>query len=214
MTTPTYWPEACTELAARDAVLAKVMAQYPNTGPRSRGAALETLQRAIVGQQISVKAAESVWQRCVACVGKPNDPKAWLNQTEEALRTCGLSGQKVHYVRGIALAFDEGRIHPHRWPHIPDSEVLAELVALPGVGVWTAEMYLMFHLLRPDVLPLGDIGLINGFKKLYGQRWKTPTDMKGWQKRIKAHAAQHWAPYRSVAVWYVWRSLDPHEVAY
>lgn len=211
---PEYWQNACKTLAARDAVLAKVIAHFPNTGPRSRGAALETLQRAIVGQQISVKAAESVWQRCVVCVGKPNDPHAWLNQTEAALRGCGLSGQKVRYVRGIALAFDEQRVHPHRWPHMADKDVLAELVALPGVGVWTAEMYLMFHLLRPDVLPLGDIGLINGFKKLYGHNWKTPTDLKGWQGRITRYAAKHWAPYRSVAVWYVWRSLDPHEVAY
>jgi DNA-3-methyladenine glycosylase II len=72
----------------------------------------------------------------------------------------------------------------------------------------------MFHLARPDVLPLGDLGLINAFKKHYGKNWKTPTDIKGWQVRIARHAAKHWAPYRSVATWYLWRSLDPHEVGY
>lgn len=214
MMSPPYWPQACTHLAAHDTVLAQLIAQFPASVVKSRGAALETLQRAIVGQQISVKAADSVWAKCTACVGQPNDPAAWLAQTDDALRACGLSGQKVRYVRGIAQAFGEGRLHPHRWPHLPDEAVLAELVALPGVGVWTAEMFLMFHLTRPNVLPLGDLGLINAFKKHYGAQWKTPTDMKGWQGRLNRYAAKHWEPYRSVATWYLWRSLDPHEVGY
>ena len=199
---------------ATDAVLAGFINQYPHSIVRSRGAALETLQRAVVGQQISVKAADSVWGRCVALVAQPNQPEAWLAQTDEALRACGLSGQKVKYVRGIAKACFDETIQPHKWPHMNDAQVQAELVALPGVGVWTAEMFLMFHLARPDVLPLGDLGLINAFKKHYGKNWKTPTDIKGWQVRIARHAAKHWAPYRSVATWYLWRSLDPHEVGY
>ncbi len=211
---PPYWPQACAHLAARDSVLAGLIAQCPASVVRSRGAALETLQRAIVGQQISVKAADAVWQRCVALLGHPNEAAQWLAQPDEALRSCGLSGQKVRYVRGIAAAFAEGRLNPHRWPHLPDATVQAELVALPGVGVWTAEMFLMFHLTRPDVLPLGDLGLINAFKLHYGQQWRTPTDLKGWQGRVVRYAAKHWAPYRSVATWYLWRSLDPHEVGY
>jgi DNA-3-methyladenine glycosylase II len=211
---PPYWPQACAHLVAHDAVLARLMTQFSGSVVKSRGAALETLQRAIVGQQISVKAADAVWHRCVALLTHPNDPAAWLTQPDDALRACGLSGQKVRYVRGIAQAFAEGRLHPHRWPHMTDGDVLAELVALPGVGVWTAEMFLMFHLTRPDVLPLGDLGLINAFKKHYGMQWKTPTDLKGWQGRLSRHAAKHWAPYRSVATWYLWRSLDPHEVGY
>ena len=215
MTSPTYWPAACAHLAARDAVLAALIQQYPGSIVKTRGAALETLQRAIVGQQISVKAAQSVWERCVAALdGHPNDPARWLALGEPALRSCGLSGQKVRYVQGIAAAFAEGRMHPHAWHNWPDDAVIKELVALPGVGVWTAEMFLYFHLLRPDVLPRGDLGLINAFKIQYGAKWKTPTDLKGWQGRISRYAAKHWAPYRSVAVWYLWRSLDPHEVGY
>jgi DNA-3-methyladenine glycosylase II len=214
MASPAYWPAACNHLAQADAVLLGLIQAYPGSVVRSRGAALETLQRAIVGQQISVKAADSVWHKCVSALGHPNDPATWLKLNEGDLRACGLSGQKVRYVRGIAQAFGEGRLHPHKWPHMEDAEVQAELVALPGVGVWTAEMFLMFHLTRPDVLPLGDIGLINAFKKYYGANWKTPTDLKGWQGRIQRHAAKHWAPYRSVATWYLWRSLDPHEVEY
>ncbi len=214
MVAPAYWPAACAKLAANDEVLAALITAYPESVVRSRGAALETLQRAIVGQQISVKAADAVWHRCVALLGHPNEPQAWLNQTEEALRGCGLSGQKVRYVRGIASAMAEQKLHPHQWPSLSDAAVLAELVALPGVGVWTAEMFLMFHLTRPDVLPLGDIGLINAFKKHYGKKWKTPTDLKGWQARVARYAAKHWVPYRSVATWYLWRSLDPHEVGY
>jgi DNA-3-methyladenine glycosylase II len=201
-------------LAGQDAVLAQLIAQFPGSVVKSRGAALETLQRAIVGQQISVKAADAVWHRCVALLGHPNDPAAWLAPADEGLRACGLSGQKVRYVRGIAQAFAAGQLHPHRWPTMPDTAVLTELVALPGVGVWTAEMFLMFHLTRPDVLPLGDLGLINAFKKHYGAQWKTPTDLRGWQGRLSRHAAKHWVPYRSVATWYLWRSLDPHEVGY
>jgi len=214
MATPTYWATACTDLAARDTVLAQLIADFPGSVVQSRGAALETLQRAIVGQQISVQAAAAVWQRCVAVLGNPNDPAAWVRLPEPALRTCGLSGQKVGYVRGIAQAFVQGQLHPHRWPHLPDTAVLAELVALPGVGVWTAEMFLIFHLLRPDVLPVGDLGLIKAFRQHYGAQWKTATTLAGWQGRLRRYAAKHWAPYRSVATWYLWRSLDPHEVGY
>jgi DNA-3-methyladenine glycosylase II len=214
VSSPTYWPAACAHLAAADTVLAGLIKQYPASIVRSRGAALETLQRAVVGQQISVIAAQRVWERCAACVGEPNNPAAWLTPTDEALRACGLSGQKVKYVRGIARALQEERLHPHNWPTMTDAEVLAELTALVGVGEWTAQMYLMFHLTRPDVLPLGDIGLINAFKKAYGAAWKTPADLRGWQGRMARHAIKHWAPYRSVAVWYLWRSLDPHEVGY
>jgi DNA-3-methyladenine glycosylase II len=214
VTSPTYWPAACAHLAATDAVLAGLIKQYPASIVRSRGAALETLQRAVVGQQISVKAAQSVWERCVICVGEVNSPAAWLVPDDAALRTCGLSGQKVKYVRGIARALQEERLHPHQWPAMSDAQVLAELTALLGVGEWTAQMYLMFHLTRPDVLPLGDIGLINAFKLHYGSAWQTPTDLQGWQGRVARYGAKHWAPYRSVAVWYLWRSLDPHEVGY
>ena len=210
---PTYWQTARKHLLA-DPVLAPILKAYPGSVARSRGTALETLQRAVVGQQISVKAADSVWAKCVACVEAPNEPAAWLKATDAALRACGLSGQKTRYVRGIAQAFADDQMHPHAWPHQSDAEVIRELTKLPGIGVWTAEMFLMFHLLRPDVLPLGDLGLINAFKRHYGKRWKTNPDLKGWQGRLNRHANAHWAPYRSVATWYLWRSLDPMEVQY
>jgi DNA-3-methyladenine glycosylase II len=213
MDKPLYWEKARKHLAA-DPVLAPLLQQYKGGIIKSRGTALETLQRAVVGQQISVKAADSVWAKTIAAIKHPNDPAAWMAADDTTLRACGLSGQKAKYVKGIARAVHEGAIHPHAWAHKTDDDVRTELVKLPGIGVWTAEMFLMFHLLRPDVLPLGDVGLINGFKKAYGHLWKTDVDMKGWQGRITRHAAKYWAPYRSVATWYLWRSLDPIEVSY
>lgn len=216
-TRPAWWEDGQAALAARDEVLAALIAMYPGGVMRTRGEAATTLVRSVVGQQISVKAADSIWSRFAALPGVMVGDKiithAVLALGDEALRGCGLSGQKVKYIRGICAGFENGTVHPGLWDGMGDEAVIAELVKLPGIGRWTAEMFLMFHLLRPDVLPVGDLGLVNGFKKAYGSRWKTDTTMKGWQARLTKVAAQ-WRPYRSLAVWYLWRSLDPAEIAY
>lgn len=214
-----WWQEACCELAVRDPVLAQVMARFPESCLKGRGQALESLLRAVVGQQISVKAAAAVWARFVALMeGGALRPEAVLELTEEQLRGAGLSGQKVKYIRGICAGFVERTVHPGLWDNMPDDAIIAELVKLPGIGKWTAEMFLIFHLLRPDVLPLDDLGLLKGFEKLYGPVRGTSTleGMKRWKKIAFAleKKAELWRPYRTVGTWFLWRSLDPVEVNY
>lgn len=221
MTTLAWWNEACAELAARDPVLGGVIAQFPQSKLVGRGAALETLLRAVVGQQISVKAAQAVWGRFSALQDDAEAPlqaAAILDLSEEALRAAGLSGQKMKYIRGICAGFVDGTVHPGLWNDMPDAAIIAELVKLPGIGRWTAEMFLIFHLLRPDVLPLDDLGLLKGFEKLYGPVRGTSTleGMKRWKKIAVAleKQAEVWQPYRTVGTWFLWRSLDPVEVNY
>lgn len=218
MTTATWWLQAQKALAKADPKMALLIKQYPKSDLKSRGAELETLQRAITGQQISTKAAASIWARVVARVGDVNSPQAWLAVPEAGLRACGFSGQKVKYVRGIAEGFLNGTVHPPKWNDMTDEQIIVELTRLPGIGRWTAEMYLMFNLLRPDVLAVDDLGLLKGFEKTYGpvRGTKTIVGLKRWRKigvAMKKHA-ERWRPYRTLACWYLWRSLDPVETGY
>lgn len=220
-TAPAYWDEAREHLQ-QDPVMAGLMARFPESFLKGRGAPFETLVRAVVGQQISVKAADAVWGRFVVACGCKEmvklEPEAVLALSDEQLRGCGFSGQKVKYVRGIARGFMDGMVHPGLWDGMDDESVIAELVKLPGIGRWTAEMFLIFNLLRPDVLPVDDLGVLKAYVQLYGPvrgaaklegmaRWrKVAVDLK--------RRAEKWRPYRTVAVWYLWRSLDPVEVGY
>lgn len=192
-----------------------VIAAHPTGMMVSRGDAFSTLARAVVGQQISVKAADAVWGRfhTLAEARGGMVPQVVAGLQDDALRACGLSGGKARYVAGIARGFAKGTVHPGLWDGMADEAIVAELVKLPGIGRWTAEMFLMFHLARPDVLPVDDLGLVKGFKKAYGARWKTDGNVKVWQGRLR-RVAEVWRPHRSVAVWYLWRSLDPLEVSY
>ena len=173
---------------------------------QSRGDAFVTLSRSIVGQQISVKAAQSVWNRFEA-LPKRLTPAHVLKLKVDDMRAAGLSARKVEYLVDLALHFDSGRIHVKQWDGMDDEAIIAELVAIRGIGRWTAEMFLMFHLLRPNVLPLDDVGLINGISLNY---------FSG-EPVIRSEArevAEAWAPWSSVATWYMWRSLEPLPVAY
>lgn len=219
---PDYWDTALAHLR-RDAVMAGLVERFPDSVLTSRGAPFETLVRAVVGQQISVKAADAVWGRFIGLTddginGGGLTPAAVLALSEEQLRGCGFSGQKVRYVRGIAEGFAEGTVHPGLWDGMADEAVIAELVKLPGIGRWTAEMFLIFNLQRPDVLPLDDLGLLKGFERAYGPVRGTAKleGMKRWRKVAAALAkrGEVWRPYRTVATWYLWRSLDPVEVVY
>ncbi|MBI1309066.1 MAG: DNA-3-methyladenine glycosylase 2 family protein [Proteobacteria bacterium] len=212
---PEYWVRAVRELA-RDEVMRGIMERHPVGFLKGRGDALMTLLRSITGQQISVKAADSVWNRfsgCQALRMSGIQAEAVLRLSDEEMRGFGFSASKVRYVRGVCAGFVDGTVHPGLWDGMSDEAVIAELVKLPGIGRWTAEMFLMFHLLRPDVLPVDDLGLVKGFKLAYGHKWKTGGGVKVWQRRLRKVSAG-WAPYRSVAVWYLWRSLDPVEVSY
>lgn len=207
---PDYWQKAKRHLIKNDPTLATIIRRYKGEMLESRGHAFQTLVRSIIGQQISVKAAESVWKRFEAAVNPSLGelaPQAILALPDETLRACGLSGSKVVYVKALATHFLEADIHAEDyWLPKTDAEIIKELSLIRGIGVWTAEMFLIFHLMRPDVLPLGDIGLLNAVAKLY--------DIPAKDKKAIAAHAERWRPYRSVATWYLWRSLDPIPVKY
>lgn len=203
---PEYWDRAKRSLARRDPVLAVIMRTRPRVHLVRRGEAFMTLARAIVGQQISVKAAQSVWDRVVACVPEIT-PAGVLARAPRQLRACGLSDRKTEYIVDLARRFDAGLVHPQRWPLMSDEEVIADLVQVRGIGRWTAEMFLIFSLLRPDVYPLDDLGLQAALRRHYFNGRKASL------ARMRRLGAQ-WAPWRSVATWYLWRSLDPIPVEY
>jgi DNA-3-methyladenine glycosylase II len=203
---PLYWEQAAQELADRDLVLHELIERFPGLALQRRGDAFSTLARAIVGQQISVRAAESVWQRFVTVVGTVV-PSAVVERTEIELRTAGLSRQKIAYLRDLAGHFFTGTVSVDRWSGLDDEALVAELTRVRGIGRWTAEMFLIFHLQRPDVLPLDDLGLQRAVNLHYNHGRAVS------RRRLKA-LGRTWAPWRSVATWYLWRSLDPIPVEY
>jgi DNA-3-methyladenine glycosylase II len=208
--TPPYWDEACKHLAKRDRVMKKLIPKFGEARLQCRGDAFTTLARSIVGQQISVAAAQSVWNRFVALVlpaGQHLLPGAVLALEPTAIRAAGLSTRKVEYVRDLALHFGSGAVHVSQWQAMDDEAIIDELVAIRGIGRWTAEMFLIFHLMRPNVLPLDDLGLLKGISLNYFS--SEPVS------RAEAReVGEAWAPFRSVATWYIWRSLDPLPVEY
>ena len=205
-TTPGYWAEACKHLMKRDRVMKNLIPQYPGVSLQSRGDAFVTLARSIVGQQISVKAAQSVWDR-FAVLPKALTPAQVLKLKVDDMRAAGLSARKVEYLVDLALHFANDQVHEDAWVDMDDEAIIAELVAIRGIGRWTAEMFLIFHMMRPDVLPLDDVGLINGISRCYFSG--DPVS-----RSEAREVSSPWAPYRSVATWYIWRSLDPVPVAY
>jgi DNA-3-methyladenine glycosylase II len=202
---PEYWDKAKRALR-RDPVMAGIMRAHPKVTLARRGEPFMTLARAIVGQQISVKAAQSVWDRLMLCTGAAT-PEAVLSRDRKALRACGLSDRKTEYIADLAQHFADGAIHVQRWPEMGDEEIIGELVGVRGIGRWTAEMFLIFNLLRPDVFPLDDLGLQKGIRVAYFKGRKVSP------KRMKK-LGETWRPWRSVATWYLWRSLDPLPVEY
>ena len=205
-TTPDYWLEACKHLVKKDRVMKRLIPQFPDTTLQSRGDAFSTLARSIVGQQISVKAAQSVWDRFALLPRKMTAANV-LKLKVDDMRAAGLSARKVEYLVDLSLHFDSGVLHVKRWQSMDDDEIIAELVAIRGIGRWTAEMFLIFHMMRPNVLPLDDIGLINGISQSYfSGEAVSRSDVR--------EVAAAWAPYCSVATWYIWRSLDPLPVEY
>jgi len=203
---PAYWHTACTELAADDPVMAALIARYPDCVLGNRGDPFQTLARAIVGQQISVKAADSIWAR-FAALAETVAPERIARLDPEALAACGLSRRKVEYLVDLAGHFVDERIRPARWKKMDDEAVIGELVDVRGIGRWTAEMFLIFNLRRPDVWPVDDIGLQKAVALHYlGGERPTP-------KALRKHGDRH-APWRTVATWYLWRSLDPAVVQY
>jgi DNA-3-methyladenine glycosylase II len=214
MTKPAYWNEATAALSRRDPVLRRLIRTYPDIHLRQRSDAFTTLARAIVGQQISVKAADAIWGRFVAlvsqaapvpfpCLPPPSVAKADLL----ALRRCGLSRRKAEYLTDLATHFSSGRLDPKHWKSLDDEALIAALVDVKGIGRWTAEMFLIFHELRADVLPVDDIGVQRAIAIHFNEGERLP-------REAMFAVADLWRPWRSVATWYLWRSLDPIPVEY
>ena len=208
--TPAFWDEACRHLVKRDRKMKKLIPRFGEARLHSRGDAFTTLARSIVGQQISVKAAQSVWDR----FAKTADASAThlLPATVAALavptmREAGLSARKCEYLLDLARHFADDRVQESVWQDMDDDAIIDELVAIRGIGRWTAEMFLIFHLMRPNVMPLDDLGLIKGISQYYFSGEPV--------SRAEAReVGEAWAPFRSVATWYIWRSLDPEPVEY
>jgi DNA-3-methyladenine glycosylase II len=160
-----------------------------------------SLAEAIVYQQLHGKAAATIFRRLTDLAGEPLTPQAILRLSEKQLRAVGLSKQKLSYLRDLAAKAHAGELDFARLPELPDEEVIKQLTQVKGIGVWTAHMFLMFALRRPDVLPTGDLGIQMAIRKHYRKR-KLP------KPRHMEKIAKPWSPYRSVACWYLWRSLD------
>jgi DNA-3-methyladenine glycosylase II len=206
VTTPAYWDDACTHLMKKDRVMKRLIPQFGDACLQTRGDAFVTLARSIVGQQISVKAAQTVWDRFVQLPKKMTAGNV-LKLKVDDMRAAGLSVRKVEYLVDLALHFDSGVVHVKAWETMDDEAIIDELTAIRGIGRWTAEMFLIFHLMRPNILPLDDVGLINGISQSYFSG-----DVVSRSDAREVAAA--WAPYCSVATWYIWRSLDPVPVEY
>ncbi|NBD19888.1 DNA-3-methyladenine glycosylase 2 family protein [Aquabacterium fontiphilum] len=214
LVTPPYWDDACRHLARRDRVMRKLIADHGSARLYSRGDAFTTLARSIVGQQISVKAAQAVWERLLVLLGQDLQVarsavsvQDLMRQSPEALRQVGLSTRKVDYLLDLARHFDTGQVHVDQWQQMDDEAIIEELIDIRGIGRWTAEMFLIFHLMRPNVLPLDDLGLIKGISHNYFSGEPV--------SRAEARElAEAWSPYRTVGTWYLWRSLDPVPVEY
>jgi DNA-3-methyladenine glycosylase II len=206
MTAPRYWAQAKRALARGDPILGRIIHQHPRIALEPRGEPFFTLARSIVGQQISVRAAACIWDRLIALAPQMS-PRQILDAGRRRLVDCGLSGRKAEYVTDLARHFAEGRLRVELWSQMEDEAVIAELIRVRGIGRWTAEMFLIFNMLRPDVLPCDDLGLQRAvcLHYLRGRSISMQT-----LRRI----SEAWAPWRSVATWYLWRSLDPVPVEY
>ena len=210
---PAFWSQAKRRLRVADPTLGSIIARHPRVRLVSREDGFATLARSIVGQQISVKAADSVWgrllDRCPAMT-----PGTVLRRRLSTLRGCGMSERKAEYLRDLARHFADGRVDLSRLANQPDEAVIDALTDIRGIGRWTAEMFLIFNLLRPDVLPLDDLGLLKAISRHYFGGESTAALLRGEGRAKVVQLGARWTPYRSVATWYLWRSLDPVPVEY
>jgi len=198
---PAYWEDAVTHLMG-DRILKKLIPQHPEAWLRTPTSPFTTLARAIIGQQIAVKTADALWQKFLGVAGQQPDPETVSALSMEDLRAAGLPKRKADYIKDLAQHFRDELVHPQQWAAMDDEAVVAELVSIRGIGRWTAEMFLIFHLQRPDVLPLDDPGLL----KAISVHYFSGEPVSRFEAREVSHA---WQPWRTVATWYLWRSLDP-----
>lgn len=204
--TPCYWNKAIEQLKKQDIVLSKLISNFEGEILYSRGDAFTTLARSIVGQQISVKAAASVWQKLVYQFSNITPSRIFTADIDQ-LRACGLSARKANYIHNLSARFLDGVYDEAKWQSMDDESLINLLIQFNGIGRWTAEMFLIFYMLRPDVLPLADIGLQRAISIHYHHNQSVDSP-------LIIEIAKNWQPWRSVATWYLWRSLDPFPVTY
>ena len=198
---PDYWDKACADLVKRDRILKKLIPKFGPVHLLSSDDPFVTLARSVVGQQISTAAAQALWQRVEAACPKLV-PQQFLKLGHEKLAACGLSKRKTEYILDLAQHFVSGALHVGKWTSMDDEDVIAELTAIRGIGRWTAEMFLIFNLARPNVLPLDDLGLIRAISVNYFSGEPVT-------RSEAREVAANWEPWRTVATWYMWRSLEP-----
>jgi DNA-3-methyladenine glycosylase II len=201
VTRPAYWDKACADLVKRDRILKKLIPKFGPVHLLSRGDPFVTLARSVVGQQISVASAQAVWERIESACPKLV-PQQITKLGAAKLIACGLSKRKTEYILDLAQHFVSGALHVGKWTSMDDEAVIAELTQIRGIGRWTAEMFLIFNLSRPDVLPLDDLGLIRAISVNYFSGEPVT-------RSEAREVAANWEPWRTVATWYMWRSLDP-----
>ena len=196
---PVYWEEAKAELMKRDRILRKLIPQFGDLHLVGRNEPFSTLARSIISQQISVKSADSVWQRFLEVC--PKCTPAQVIKAGDKLAGCGLSKRKSEYILDLADHFKAKRVNCDKWAEMADEDVIADLIQIRGIGRWTAEMFLIFNLLRPNIFPLDDLGLLAGISRNYFSGEPV-------SRSDAREVAANWEPYRTVATWYLWRSLD------
>ena len=197
---PDYWDEAAAQLMRRDRILRRLIPRHAQDILLPASTPFVSLARAIVSQQVSTASANAIWQRFVGACGRRPAPAKVVEMTPEQLRELGVSKRKAEYILGLAAAFAEKRLRPAVWQEMDDEAIITELCQLRGIGRWTAEMFLIFSLGRPDVLPLVDAGLL----KAISLHYFSGEPVSRFEVR---EVAQAWAPWSTVATWYLWRSL-------
>ncbi|MBC7499837.1 MAG: DNA-3-methyladenine glycosylase 2 family protein [Herminiimonas sp.] len=202
---PSYWDDAKTELMKRDRILRKLIPQFGDLHLVGGDDSFTTLARSIVSQQISVKAAQTIWDRFLEVC--PKCTPAQVIKAGDKLAACGLSKRKAEYILDLANHFKAKLVHADKWADMEDEDVIAELIQIRGIGRWTAEMFLIFNLLRPNILPLDDVGLLRGISVNYFSGEPV-------SRSDAREVAANWEPFRTVATWYLWRSLEPIPVSY
>jgi len=201
-----WWKEAVFYLSDNDPIMKNIINNHNEDYLQSRDDPFNALCRTVIGQQISVKAAASIWNK-FATGTKNINPKNVIKYGNNNIRKCGISNKKAEYIIGLSNFFIENPDSVNLWKKMDDKSIIKELCQLKGIGPWSAEMFLMFCLLRPDVLPLGDLGLRRAVGKNYLNTFD-PT----YEEVEKV--AKKWIPYRSAATWFLWKSIDPIPVAY
>ena len=197
------WDKAVTDLSKNDDIIAKIITDYPKERMEMKNDTLHTLVRSVVGQQISVRAADAIWNRLDEACNNSITENNLLKLSIEDMRKTGLSNTKSNYIMNIVNA----NLSELDWEDMNDEEVSNELCKIKGIGPWTADMFLIFRLGRTNILPLGDIGLVNAINLHYNNKEKL-------SKEKLMEFKEKWSPWCSIATWYMWRSLDPVPVEY